>query len=234
MKRSIAIFLWILIGALASGLAVGYFLHRANNDRGQLATEKEAAKRQTEETLATNRKLVEEANQKLAGADEEVAKAQERIKRYEIERDLLLRATRLDKPSSFQLKSWKTFLSLPLGISLQVPPGSYATSDQALVSVRINENIPGENDWLNISTYDPTFEQSRLQDLVDSTSSVRYLVDGSLLTGVRGRIRDTAAFGYVLHAQAHGVITHLVWVRPRVGLSDQRMLQTIATLNFRP
>ena len=233
MKRSMAIFLWILLGALASGLAIGFFLHRANTDRERLVMEIDKAKQQAEETMNANRKLVAEADQKLSGASAEVDHAQELIKQYELERDLLLHATRLDKPTPNQLRSWKTFLSLPLGISLQTPPGSYATSNEALVSVRIDDSIAGGSDWLDITLYDRAYEVSRAQELVDATSTLTYLVDGHLLSGVRGRIRDTAVFGSVLRVMAHGTTTHLLWLRPRVGISDQTILRTLATLIFR-
>lgn len=234
MRRSLSIFLWILVGATASGLAIGYFLYQANADRERLSRQVETAKQHIEETQASNQKLAQEANQKLAAASQQVLKAQELLKRYEEERLLMARAIPIQKPSPRELTYWKSVLSLPLGLTLQLPPEAEATStDQALIAT-VHEPIAGGNDWLVITPYDQKQEVALIQMLEDSTSSVALLANGRVFFGLQGRIRDTAAQGRVLRVRGNASSTYLIWARHRALISDQKILKTLATIHFRP
>lgn len=230
MRRSVSILLWILTGALASGIGVGYFLHQANIDRETLIKEATMARAQASSSKIQLDKLAEEANTKLDSAWKEVGLAKKQLQEQRI---LLAQAVVLQKPLPAQKKYWKTIISVPLGFSIEVPPGSEGSVTDNLVSLLVDPPVAGGSDWLDISTYDKAHEDMWMSYLEDTTSTVAFLANGNLLHGVKGRIRDTAATGFVLRIGDSATSTHLLWARNRVGISDQKIFQTVATLSLR-
>lgn len=230
MKRSISVLLWILVGALASGVGIGYFLHAANADRRELVTEAEQAKQEAAATKAANDQLADEANKKLADASEEVANAQKLLKEYQDERLLMTQAVPLTQPTARQLKLWSEQVSVGLGVSVHLPPGNQAlATDSSLVALRSGDPA---GQWLSIAAYDDQQDRTLSQSL-QNAEPVKYLVGTHLLLGVRGKLSDLPGNVYVLHAQSAASSTHLFWARSSTSIPDETILQTLATLNFR-
>ncbi len=121
MRRSLSICLWILVGALAAGLSVGYFLRAANLDREALAAQARAAEQRAQESKAASTRLAEEANTKLQDASAEIQRAKDELNAHRKYQQQLAQATPLPKPIARNLRNWTQTFSISLGRATQRP-----------------------------------------------------------------------------------------------------------------
>jgi hypothetical protein len=231
MRRSISVILWILVGACASGIGIGVFFVQANRDRARLIEEAERARREAEDAQAMTDRLAEEANAKVTAANAEVSKARELLKKYEEERALLANAKALTPPNGRLLRSWSEAFSIPLGVSVKLPPGTRALRwDDVLAAGTWTTSSTDQ--WLNVFFYRPN-DETILRRSVPEAESVAYLVDGQLLVGVRGALADGSGTLYVLRTLAGATSTHLLWASTNDAVNETRLLETLATLQFK-
>jgi len=222
MKRSVSVFLWILVGACASGLAIGYFLHRANVDRERLGRQMSEAEHQLQEIKSNSQKLAEEANRKIADASMEIIKTQALIKQYQEAREL-------KQPDYRTLRYWKETISPSLGVAIKYPPTAFVSQTDPDIRLASRDGLSSSEDiWLIIQRYDPNQEQVSLQGW-DQTTSVHFIVGDRLFNGWK-----TLPSSYVLRVQSNTTSTHLIIAHSNPQISEQRLLDTLSTINFRP
>lgn len=231
MRRATGIIIGILLGALASGLGVGFFLHKANADREALAAQIRETSEQAQRAREENQRAIEEANNKLRAASIEVSKAQNAIKSLEEERALLTQAEQIDGPSKRTVK-WTPVVTLALGASLKVPIGNVIASndDHALTVARQTPAGTDDARWFSLMPYNPVLEQELRATLATSTP-VSYLIDGRLFTGERGVLATTSEQILILRIHQNGQLTHLLWVKNAPGGYDA-LLDVLSTFRF--
>ncbi len=224
------------MGALASGLGIGLFLHQANTDRLRLAEKIDTANKNITDIQESNRKTVEETNKKLQEANTEIAKAQQLIKNLDEERLLQATAQALRLPSAKNLPGWNDVIDLDLGVSLKQPPNSLVATNgpRALTLIRSASQINDDPRWFTIKPYSPLEEQELIQTLSTSTV-ITYTVDGTILTGVRGEDRFSHQQTLILHIQQSGIIRFLLWAKDPTGNSTitPTVMNALASLRFK-
>lgn len=238
MQRLPSIILSILLGALAVGIGMGVFLHKANTDRQRLEQLAMEAQGKSKEAQDKSQQAIQEANAKLRAANDEVAKAQATLKAIEDERILLAKAVTLDEPKADILRSWSEVISLPLGLSLRIPPkNTIGENDDSALSVAAEPKVTASGmpasdlRWLQVTPYDQRLE-SELVGAMASTTPVMYAVHGRLLKGVRGLTQTGET--YVLKVSSLGQETHLIWGRELGRTTREKfLLQVLATLTFK-
>ena len=221
----------VLLGAVASSVSVGYFLHKANADREYLSTRMHALEEEVGQTKADSEKLAADANAKVDTAAQEVARVQKELQSAEEERQAITKAIPLVKPDARTLKTWTEAFSIPLGISIRIPPGTAVAEYENRLQSSIARN-PSQI-WLSITAYDGAEEIVQNQKLTD-TEAVGYLVAGNLLQGIRGRDPSSAGYAYVLHLTVDHKPAALIWVREYGSIiTNQKILDTLSTLSLR-
>jgi hypothetical protein len=213
MAKSWSIFGWILLGALATAIGTGYFLYQANSDRARLVDATEQARKQSEDLASASRKLADEANNKLTNASDEIRAAQELIRKYNEERELLAKAEPLIKTRAST--SWKEWINLPLGYTLRLPPNNANSGNEMFFDFG----------WLRIQPYDPGRE-AMWRKQTTTTGDLVYFVDGHLLIGTRGN-------EWILRDQSGASSTILIWAKPANALAEKNLLEALSTLTFR-
>ncbi|MCI0478952.1 hypothetical protein L0Y59_00190 [Candidatus Uhrbacteria bacterium] len=234
MRRATTVILCILLGAIASGAGIGFFLKLANDDRKRLAEELAETVRQSTEAREENQRAIEEANRKLVEAGTEVSKAQALVKSLEEERDLLATAKQLMPPSPSALRGWSEVVAMDLGVSLRHPKGTdVQTNDKnALTLALATPRSDMDPRWFSLSPYDERLEHELLASLATSTP-VSFMVNGRLLTGVQGSLPNRTETIFVLRIRRDGNITHLLWVRnPGTSTRDADATDVLGTLRF--
>lgn len=236
MQRVTSVLLSILLGAVAVGLGMGIYLHKANADRRRLEMLAIEAQDASRNALETSRQAILEANNKVKTANDEVAKAQAALRAIEEERQLMEKAAALAQPKAETLKGWIEIVSLPLEVSLRVPPKNVTEENSASALTVSTESKPqdtasADRRWLQVTPYDQRLE-SELVGAMASTTPVVFAVDGRLLQGSRGFTQTGETF--VLRVSSLGQVTHLVWAR-ELGKTarDSHLLQALATLDFK-
>lgn len=231
MRRATTILIGILLGALAAGLGVGFFLKKANRDREELAAQVEATVREANEARQT---AIADANRKLQAANAEVGKAQAIIKGLQEERELLLKAVPLAQPSGRSLKGWNDVVALDLGVAMKYPENSgvETNDEQALTLVKTSAGSSGDGRWFSLIPYDGDLEQELLSSLATSTP-LSYIVNGRILTGVKGSLADQSGTIFVLRVRYGGQTTHLMWIRDQGSGSNLPLITNLlASLRF--
>ncbi len=234
--KSFAFLGWMSLGSLAAALGFGTVLHDARLERQAL----ESRVSNLEQTLAQHEdekaRLADRANEQVAAATKELLSARQTVERMKRDQLLLAEAMPLTRPTGRAYASWVEAFSLPLGISLRLPPGTktYA-DDRGLVAMRATQatsSLP----WLSISPYNPD-QARRLEDTLSNPEPVSYLVAGNLVTGIRGQ-RDgqtASSFTYVLQVVSpqDGASTHLIWAQTERDITELRIRDTLASLALR-
>lgn len=238
MQRLTSVIFSILLGAVAVGIGMGIFLHKANTDRQRLEQVALEAQGKSKEAQDRSQQAIQEANAKLKAANDEVAKAQATLKAVEEERALLAKAEILAEPKAEALKGWPEAVSLPLGVSLRYPPKNAIKENDEMALTISGEPKAGSSSttmpdlrWFQITPYSQRLE-SELVGAMASTTPVLLAARGRLLKGTRGLTQ--AGETYVLKVSSLGETTHLIWAR-EVGKTprDKNLQQVLSTLNFK-
>lgn len=226
---------WMSLGAIASAVGFASVLQQARVERQGLETRVAAL----EQTLVRNEDekthLATQANQRVEEAAQALFSAQQTVEQMRHGQELLAKALPLTRPSGRNYANWVDTFSLPLGISLRLPPGTktYA-DDRGLIAMRPNQptsTLP----WLSISAYD-TNQASLLQSSIHNSEEVSYLVAGNLVTGIRGdHDGQTGGHTYVLQivSPQSGQASHLIWAQTQSDITEVRIQDTIASLALR-
>lgn len=233
MRRAATILIGILLGAIAAGLGIGFFLMKANSDRARLADEVAVTVAQANKAREENTKAIEAANAKLNASNVEVAKAQALIKSLQEERDQITTATALVPPPPKAIRGWQDAVSLGQELSLKLPASLTIDSNTTNgLTASLKDTSRADARILGITPYDAKHENELLGSFTDSTS-VSYLVDDRLLTGSEGKAMGSDGTLYVIRVRKDGEATHLLWLRvSKGGLDETAALTILASLRF--
>lgn len=213
MAKPWSIIGWIMLGAFATAIGTGYFLYQANSDRARLVEATEQARKQSEDLASASRKLADEANNKLTNASDEIRAAQELIRKYDEERELLAKAEPLIKTRAST--NWKEWINLPLGYTLRLPTNNANSGNELFFDFG----------WLRIQPYDAGRE-ALWRGQTTTTGDLVYFVDGHLLIGTRGS-------EWILRDQSGASSTILIWAKPANAQAEKNLLEALSTLTFR-
>lgn len=226
-RSALAVFGYILIGALATGAGTGFFLYQANSDRAVLAEKKIQAERQAEELLEASQRIADEANQKLEEASEEVAKTRARLQALETEQRMIKDATILTGAAA--TRSWKEVLNIPMGVSVRVPTrGDEIKNDAQMLTV----GDGASEAWLEVRPWTESGWQEFL-NRVENPKETYYLVSGRLLVARRGKLPGTDEDAYAVRVQTAGTSTHVIWAKEDRGFDADDILNALSSLTFR-
>lgn len=250
MKKAWSVLLSVLLGAIFVGLGTGYFLHLANQDRKILANEAQQARAEALKAQEDREKAVLETNSKLAQANQEIEKAQEALRLLGLERQLLTSAKPLPAPVPKLISGWNSVVSPSLGLSFKYPPESNAANDEKGINIveKIEEGSlqqTSDGPWLSVTPFSEQEEQVLKFRLATSTP-VAYLINGRVLTGVKGPLTNSTPSqsirsASVLKVLYNGSNTHLIWIKTppkdklaaRKGIPLITIEDVLATLDFK-
>ena len=210
----------------------GIFLHAANQDRARLS--EQARLNNAWSKKAANLRLAQEANLKLKDASTEIQKAKAELSAYQEHQGLLSQATLLTKPSPRLLRSWLQHLSLPIGLSLSIPPSWHATETSDRLTILRSEDI-GEMPWLIIARFDAVREQAWREGMtIENTSPLTYTFDQQhTLRGWRGTRPENGHNVHLFWLDTFSTSTHMLWVED-ASSDTSTLLQVLATLSVQP
>lgn len=253
MKKAWSILLSVLLGAVVVGLGTGYFLNLANKDRKNLANEAQCARADAIKAQEDREKSILETNQKLAQANQEIEKAQEALRLLELERRLLTSAKALPVPSPKLINGWSSVVSSSLSLSFKYPPESEtASNDENGINVvskienANNTQQASDGPWISVTPYNKQTAQLLTARLATSTPAA-YLVNGHVITGVKGPLANTSVTDSVRTAAVLSVLyngsgTHLIWIKnppkdkagsARKGVPTITIEDVLATFDFK-
>lgn len=233
MRRSLAIILWILIGALASGAGIGWVLRRANHDREAL----EHALKKANQKIESLEQAYQETNNSSQLVAEEVGRLQSELDALKNWQRILKNATPLTPPPAARTRGWSEFASVPMGVSIRVPQGSQAKTNDDGLFLR-TQSKPGrtgiEEQWLVLVKYRADREKEFYKNSPAYNSGpVDYSLDNRLLGGMRGVSSGYDNEYYVLRVEDNATSTYLIWTKTVPGVDGRTVLDTLATLSFR-
>lgn len=226
---------WMTFGAFAAACGFATVLQQAKNERVVLEDRISSLERTVAQNEDEKNRLADRATRQIETASTELAQAQQAFEQVKKDQLLLAQALPLTRPTGKSYASWTEAFSLPLGISLRLPPGTKTYTDErgfvALPTAQATSSLP----WLSISPF--SLEQAaRLEGTIQGPEAVSYLVAGNLVTGVRG-LRDgqTNGYTYVLQVTSplSNAATYLIWAQTTQGITEARIQDTLATLTFR-
>ncbi len=228
MRRSFAILIWILLGALAASLGIGSVLLHAKQERAELEQKLQTETALTASLRQEQKQTIEEANKAVLAAAQTASATRELLNTLTQEQTALEQASPL--PTSAQTNRWYQTIAFPLGISIRTPPFTYTTSTDTLIESTIQTNDPEPTVWLSISRYDATNFEDLTRSLTE-IESINYRLNQTLITGIRGRSPGGSII-FVLRTQRRGLSTHLIWARPTGRLTETQFLDSLSTLLF--
>lgn len=228
MRRSLAILVWIILGALAATLGIGSVLLSAKHDRDALAEQLQQEQIRFSQLQQEHTQLINEANQTVQAAVRNASATRDLLNTVTSEQAALETAIPLnDRP---QTKRWSQTISFPLGISVRTPTYTQSTSTDTSIQSVLQGGYDQPIAWLSITRYDA----GRAQDLVralSNTTQVNYRLNQTLISGTRG-ISPEGSVIFVLHTQRLGQISYLIWARVNSTITEDRILDSLSTLLF--
>lgn len=228
MRRSFAILLWILLGALAASLGIGSVLLHAKEERSALESKLYEEEQRTAALRQEHEQVIAEANRTILSATETASATRALLRTITEEQAALEKAAPL--VGSGASKRWPQTISFPLGVSVRTPPNTFSTSTDTLIQSVAASTGGYRSAWLSITRYDTNrFEE--LTRFLTNTESVQYRLNQTLLTGIKGTMADNATV-LILRTQRLGVATHLVWAKITPVTSEDRILDSLSTLLF--
>lgn len=233
MRRSLAIFFWILAGGIAAGLSVGFFLYKSNFDRAGLVAELAEARAQSEEAKQQNEAVAADANEKIREAEKTVDRIRAELTDARAEILLVASAIPLVSPPPRSMRGWSEQLSIPLGIALKTPPDikTQIADDALLLGPAASHANPAMDQRVSFTRYQVNAERDLVSRLRDTTPVV-YTVAGHWLYGTKGKYSDLPGEVLVLRAQTGQTETHLIWARVDEAFSERRLQDILSTLRF--
>ncbi len=231
-QRSVVIMFWMLLGALAAGGGVGYFLWMSNNERAGLNQQIVQANAEAERAARSAQAVADEANQKLVAASTTLEQNQTYIQQLQTILQSFHQANTLPGIDPSAMRFWKTYVSVPLGLSVRLPPGDDVCQEQgATLSCLPRGATSSSQAWLVVQPYDAQQEQL-LDQRVQRMQPMNDFIQGRLLIGQRGWTDQQKQTEYVLRLQDAASSTQLLWLRTQSGLTDRQLQGVISTLSF--
>lgn len=227
---------WMTLGACASAAGFVGVLHGARIERQTLEDRVSTLEQSIAQYEDEKNRLADRANQQVESATKELVMAREAVDRMKRDQLLLAQAMPLTKPTGRAYSAWVEAFSLPLGISLRLPPGTKTYADErGFVAMRASQatsSLP----WLSISPFNNEQAQ-RLEASLQNPEPVSYLVAGSLVTGIRGQRDGQSDNGYTYVLQVISPqstqATHLIWAQTEREITELRIRDTLASLALR-
>ncbi len=235
MRRTLSVLLWILLGAVASGASVGFFLHQSNQDRVVLLRQLDQTKQELAIAKRVNEQIHDEASQRIAQAKADAEETQLRMQKLDEARALTEKAQTLPKIASTQSKQWSEQVSVPLGLSFLTPPKSQSWMTDQILGVGSGnpKSMQGLDQWLSVSAYDGKREEAIVSQLLHAEQVV-FKAGDHILIGKRGILKNTDAVTYVMQSQQDGQPTHFLWARTNKEVNETRLLETLGSFSFGP
>ncbi len=227
MSRTLKVIGLIAIGAAATGLSTGYFLFAANRDRVELAQKITAAEQHVQDLERQSELLADDAEDRIKEAQEEVKKAQALVVALQQEQQLFKQATVLSPVKATQ--TWKELLSLPLGITVRIPPNATEGQTTELITAKVGDRF---DSWLQIERYNESRLTAMKPQNVSSTSDYLASVHDALLIGERYVMPDRS-IQYALRLQKNASSTHVIFLNTQSGITDKQILETLSTIKAR-
>lgn len=227
MSRTLKVIGLIAIGATATGIGTGYFLYAANRDRIDLVQKIALAEQHVRELERQSEIIADDAQDQIKQANAEVKKAQELVIALQQEQQLFKQATPLVTSKSAQ--SWKEILSLPLGISVRIPPTTTEDQTTTIITAKVNDRF---DNWLQIEPY--TTDRLNLMKPQNASTTTDYLASAhdALFIGQRYAMPDRS-IQYVLRLQKNASSTHLIILNTQSGMNEKQLLDTLSTIKAR-
>lgn len=231
-QRASSIFLFILLGALTTGVGMGMVVFHARGERDTLQARIRADETRIESLLAEHTKMIDEASKQVTKAEEARKSTQAHLDTLTLSQGAWDTARALPSPDARTLRSWKNSLSLGLGVSVHVPTISAVVANDQSLTGTINGNATTAGDlWFSLTRYTPEAEAS-LRNQLTVTSSVSYRLGTRLVRGSRGLFRQNQSPAFVVRIEEQGVPRYLVWIRTIKPLTEPRLLEILSTLTF--
>jgi hypothetical protein len=236
MNRSSSVFLFVLLGAFAVGVAVVPFYVLANKDRHVLSTDLESAKAQAAKAESEKQRLADEANARVNDANAEVEKAQTLVASLKEEQQLMSTAVKLAKPGSKELLAWTAVVSVPQHVSVFVPKTAAIESDTGdalrfMTPPTSSDAYARGMIWFQVLPYDDVKEQELLAGVASSTD-VAYVIDDQLVTGKKGISYADGSAVYVLAHRLEGEKRELIYLKNISALGKNGAERLLGTLAF--
>lgn len=226
---------WMSFGAFAAACGFSTVLQQAKNERVTLENRISILERTIAQHEDEKNRLADLANREVKSASTELAQAKQAVEQLKKDQLLLAQALPLTRPTGKGYASWVEAFSLPLGISLRLPPGTKPYSDERGFAALRNTQSTSSLPWLSISPYDGG-QSAKLEGTILNPESVSYIVAGNLVTGIRGqRDGQTGGYTYVLQVTSpqNTAATYLIWAQTAPGITETRIQDTLASLTFR-
>lgn len=234
-SSSFSFLAWMGLGALMCTIGFQWTFSQAKQDRASLLGQVAKLEEERDHWQLEHEQLADRVNQRVEAAAEQIKAAQARVDSLEKEQLLLAQALPLTRPTGRSYTSWVEAFSLPLGISLRLPPGTKTYADErGFIAMRSNatsSSLP----WLSVSPYTEG-QENYLAGTLRDTTPVSYLIAGNLVTGVRGRREgQTSGYTYVLRVTSPSSeqASHLIWAQTEKEITENRLQDTLATLALR-
>lgn len=228
MRRSFAILVWILLGALAASLGIGSVLLKAKQERAVLEQRLAEEQQRFSQLQTEHQTIISEANKTVLAAVRNASATRELLVAITEEQATLEAATPL--VGRAETKRWPQTISFPLGISLRTPTFTITTSTDTLIQSTLRLYSDQPVSWLSLTRYDA----ARFQDLIrplNSAENVNYRLNQTLITGVRGFSPDGSTT-FILRTQRRGTSSHLIWAKTYGSITTDRILDSLSTLLF--
>ena len=231
-RRARTIFAYILLGALATGVGMGIVLYHARQDRDALQGQVAAANARIDALVAEHTKLIAEATTQVNQAEDNRKNIQANFDAMQRFQQQWNEARVLPVPDARTLRTWKSVLSLDLGISVHTPSFAPAVATDQTLTATINGNAYTAGTlWFSVARYRPEGEAS-LNAQLASTSTVDYRLGTRLLRGTRGQFTNDRSTAYVFRVEEQGRPSYLIWIRTVAPLTEPRLLEILSTLTF--
>jgi hypothetical protein len=231
-RRVLSTWMFILLGAGATGVGMGIVLLNARAERNALKSQVSIAEAQLQKLQTEHVRLMNEASERVTKAQTDVETAQSTLNHFVAAQQALTSAPVLPSPDPRVRRTWAETISVPLGISIRTPAYAPAALNEQTLTATINGTAQTAGDlWLSITPYSIESERSLLGQ-ISATTSVRYRNNDRLLTGTRGLFQSDRSAAFVLRVERSGQPERLIWIRAISPLSESRLLEILSTLTF--
>lgn len=231
-RRVLSTWMFILLGAGATGIGMGLVLLQARLERDTLKEHVRIAEAQLTSFQSEHTRLMTEASARVTQAEEAEQTAHAQLDAYVGAQKLMETSLPLPSPDPRARRTWVETISIPLGISLRTPNLAPANANDQSITATINGTAQTAGDlWFSLTKYSDEGERGLLRQLT-STTTVRYRIGNRLLNGSRGLFQGDQTPAFVFRIEQHGVPQSLIWIRAISPLTEQRLLEILSTLTF--
>ncbi len=232
-RRTASILGLVLLGAGATGIGMGTVLFHARTERNELQAalaqrDAELTRLNTEHT-----RLIADAQSKVSVAEEQAKQTQEKLDSTARAQAELIAARTLPSPDPRQSRSWKTVLSIPLGVSVRIPVTAKASfDDQSLTATVSSRADTAGEPWFSLTRYSAQDESVLRSRLQTASTTVSYRVQDRLVLVEKGTSLENGSRTLLVRVQENGTPQFLIWMRVVPTITEPRLLEILSTLTF--